>query len=494
MKDFIPLGSSRGLILNHTKMKQKAILVSVTIFFLIAGGCVSGSEKDEISPRPNIIFILADDLGYGDLGFLGQEKFATPGIDRLAEEGTLFTQHYSGSTVCAPSRACLFTGLHTGHAPVRGNIGVNGGEYPVPDSIPMMSEMFRNAGYVTGAFGKWGMGYPGSEGSPGKRGFDEWFGYNSQTLAHNYYPGYLWHNDQKIILEGNANGGTGQYSFDLIHQEAMKFLEKNRDTTFFMYLPYTIPHAELLLPDDSIFRSFTGRYGEEAWKGVDDGPDFRKGPYGSQQTPRAAFAAMVTRLDLAVADIIGKLKEYGIAENTLVIFTSDNGPHLEGGADPDFFDSNGPFRGYKRDLYEGGIHVPMIAWWPGTVEADTACDHLSAFWDFFPTFAELCGEAAPKGIDGISLAPSLTGRGTQANHAWLYWEFHEKGGRVALRQGDWKAVRYNVSENPDSNIELYNLAEDPGETRNVAKDFPEIERSMTSTLWSARDPHPDWEF
>jgi arylsulfatase A len=472
------------------------LIIAILATFLAATSCnqrSSTSEEGNTTP-PNIIYILADDLGWGDLGFLGQEKFSTPNIDRMAEQGMFFSQHYSGSTVCAPSRAVLFTGFHTGHAPIRGNKGMNGGGYPIADSIPMMSEMFKKQDYVTGAFGKWGMGYPGSEGAPVKRGFDEWYGYNSQSLAHNFYPEFLWHNDQKVILEGNANGGTEQYSFDLIHDRAMAFLEKNKDTTFFMYLPYTIPHAELVVPHDSIFESFIGKYPETPWQGVDDGPRYRKGPYSSQEYPHAAFAAMVTRLDLAVGEVLSKLEEYGIAENTLVIFTSDNGTHLEGGADPEFFGSNGPFRGYKRDLYEGGIRVPTIAWWPGTVVADTANDHVSAFWDMFPTFAELAGGEVPEGIYGITMVPALTGEGYQEKHARLYWEFHEKGGRVALREGDWKAVRYNVFEAPNSRIELYNLATDPGETTNVVEAYPEVERRLDALLRTSRTPHPVWEF
>jgi arylsulfatase A-like enzyme len=446
------------------------------------------------APSPNIIYILADDLGYGDLSFLGQEKFETPNIDRMAGEGMFFSQHYAGSTVCAPSRASLFTGLHTGHSPVRGNLSVNEGGYPIPDSIPMMSEMFRQKVYVNGVFGKWGIGYPGSESSPENRGFDEWYGYSHQGLAHNFYPEYLWHNDKKVILEGNANGGTGQYSFDLIHAQALKFLEENRDTSFFLYLPYTHPHAELIVPDDSIFQSYKRKYPETPWVGVDDGPTYRKGPYGSQEYPRAAFAAMVARLDMAVGDILNKVKEYGIAENTLIIFTSDNGPHQEGGADPEFFNSNGPFKGIKRDLYEGGIRVPAIAWWPGTVAANSTSDHVSAFWDMYPTFAELIGGELPDDLDGVSMVPSLTGEGYQKKHSRLYWEFHEKGGRIALREGDWKAVRYNVKKDPNSIIELYNLAEDPGETNNVVGENPEVERRMDALLRTARTPNPEWDF
>jgi arylsulfatase A-like enzyme len=479
--------------MKHTTLLLKIFTLCLA-FFLTSCNQQASKSKAEPVNRPNIIYILADDLGYGDLSCFGQEKFTTPNIDQMAAEGMVFTQHYSGSTVCAPSRACLFTGLHTGHSPIRGNKGMNDGGYPIADSIPMMSEMFKDQGYVTGAFGKWGMGFPGSEGSPEKRGFDEWFGYNSQMLAHNFYPEYLWHNDKKVILEGNAKGAANQYSFDLIHEKAMQFLKANKDTSFFMYLPYTIPHAELLVPDDSIFQSYIGKYPETPWKGVDNGPDYRKGPYGSQEYPHATFAAMVTRLDMAVGDVLDKLVEYGIAENTLVIFTSDNGTHMEGGADPGFFNSNGNFRGYKRDLYEGGIRVPTIAWWPVTVVADTSNDHVSAFWDMFPTFAELTGGKAPENIDGISMVPTLIGKGYQEEHARLYWEFHEKNGRIALREGDYKAVRYDVFDNPNSQIELYNLAEDPGETNNIVKDYPEVERRMDALLRTARTSHPVWDF
>lgn len=469
-------------------------LIILLAAVLLAPSCKTDRKEQEALSRPNIIYILADDLGYGDLSCLGQEKFKTPNIDQMAGQGMMFSQHYSGSTVCAPSRAVLFTGLHTGHAPIRGNKGMHEGGYPISDSIPMMSEMFKKEGYVTGGFGKWGMGYPGSEGSPDKRGFDEWFGYNSQMLAHNYYPEYLWHNDQKVIMEGNQGRGVGQYSFSLIHEQAMKFLEANKDTTFFMYLPYTIPHAELLVPDDSIFKSFIGTYPEIPWQGVDEGPNYRKGGYGSQKYPHAAFATMVTYMDIAVGDVLRKLEDLGIAENTLVIFTSDNGTHMEGGADPDFFNSNGPYRGYKRDLYEGGIHVPAIAWWPGTIQSNSTSDHVSAFWDMFPTFADLIGADLPTDIDGLSMAPTLTGEGSQEEHTNMYWEFHEKGGRVALREGDWKAVRYKVFENPDSPLELYNLADDPGETRNVAVDFPEVVKRMDAIIKTSRTSHPVWDF
>jgi len=474
--------------------------LSFSLLLLLVISCKnsgSGPESTSVSrsgSKPNIVYILADDLGYGDLSFLGQEKFRTPQIDRMAEEGMVFTQHYAGSTVCSPSRAVLFTGMHTGHAPIRGNFKVDGGDFPMPESAYLLPEMLKEQGYVTGAFGKWGMGFAGSSGSPEKCGIDEWYGYVSQTLAHNYYPENLWHNTEKIILEGNLNGGEKEYSFDLIHKAALDFIDANKDTTFFLYLPYTIPHAELKVPDDSIFRKFKGMFPEFYYQGVDDGPKFRKGPYCSQEFPHATFAAMVTRLDLAVGDILNKLEELGLDGNTLVIFTSDNGPHEEGGADPQFFNSSGPYRGLKRDLYEGGIHVPAIAWWPGVVKAGTHSDLISAFWDVFPTCADLAGSEVPENVDGISLVPVLTGSGEQQLHDHLYWEFHERQGRIAVRKGEWKAVKYQVNTNPDAAIELYNLKNDPGETKDLAGEYPELVREMDSIMKVSRTHHAIWDF
>ncbi len=468
----------------------------IHLLLLVAGlaSCQTRPKQTEVS-KPNIIYILADDLGYGDVGFNGQSKFATPNIDKLAAEGIVFTQHYSGSTVCAPSRSTLLTGMHTGHTAIRGNKEVQPeGQYPLPDSTYTLAEMLQEAGYKTGVFGKWGLGYPGSEGDPNMQGFDEFYGYNCQRLAHHYYPYHLWHNQEKVILEGNKGKNQNDYAADLIHDEAMKFIDSNKDSTFFMFYASPIPHAELLLPEKYI-KPFKGKFlPEKSYNGVDAGENYRQGPYGSQENSHAAFAAMVTLLDKQVGEISQKIQELGIADNTIIVFTSDNGPHQEGGADPDYFNSNGIYKGYKRDLYEGGIHVPMIVKWPNQIEAGSSTDHISAFWDVMPTFSDVAGEDLNKEIDGISFLPTLTGEGEQKKHDYLYWEFHEKGGRIAVRKGKWKAVKYNVTKKPNAEPELYDLSKDPGETHNLASEFPAVVKELTQTMKEARTESEVFQF
>lgn len=461
------------------------LLFFYCLFFLFA--CQTSSNKEKTTERkPNIIYILADDLGYGDLSSNGQQKFSTPNIDGLARQGLVFTQHYSGSTVCAPSRSCLMTGLHTGHTPVRGNKEIQPeGQHPLPDEALTLAELLREQGYATGAFGKWGLGFPGSSGDPINQGFDRFFGYNCQRLGHNYYPYYLWDNGKKVELTENEGQKTGVYAPELIHEQTLQFIEDNQNQAFFLFVPSIIPHAELVAPE-AYMEKFSGKFlPEKPYEGVDDGDNFRLGPYASQAEPHVAFAAMVTLLDDQVGEIVAKVKELGLEENTLIIFTSDNGPHREGGADPDYFDSNGPFKGYKRDLYEGGIRVPTIAYWPGRVKAGQT-DHLSAFWDVLPTAAELTGAEVPANIDGVSFLPTLTGQGVQQEHDYLYWEFHERGGRVAIRKGDWKGVRYDVLKNPDSPLELYDLSKDIGENNNIADQNPEVVEELDNLLKQAR--------
>jgi len=475
-------------------MHRYHLIVSLG-FVLLSMSCKTTVPGNKEQARPNIIYIMADDLGYGDVGFNGQSNFETPNIDRLAAEGMVFTQHYSGSTVCAPSRSTLMTGLHTGHTPIRGNKEVlPEGQHPMPDKTYTLTEMLNGAGYKTGVFGKWGLGYPGSEGDPNMQGVDEFFGYNCQRLAHHYYPYYLWHNQEKVILEGNKGSSQEDYAADLIHNRALDFIEANKDQAFFMFYASPIPHAELLMPQEDIDK-FKGKYlPEKQYQGIDGGENYRNGPYGSQEHCHATFAAMVTKLDQQVGDIVKKLEELGIAENTLIVFTSDNGPHKEGGADPDYFDSNGIYKGYKRDLYEGGIHVPMIARWPAQVEPGTETSHISAFWDVMPTLAEMAGVRLSDTLDGISFLPTLTGEGTQAEHGYLYWEFHEKGGRIAVRKGKWKGVRYNVQKDPGKEIELYDLSLDPGETQNVASEFPNVVKDLTGIMKSARTESEVFKF
>ncbi|GEO06458.1 arylsulfatase [Adhaeribacter aerolatus] len=487
-----------------TKVASKLIGL---LFFLFA--CSPAKQQNETATKeqkPNIIYILADDLGYGDLSCYGQQKFSTPNIDRLAAEGMLFRQHYAGTAVCAPSRSALMTGQHTGHTFVRGNKGINDGQYPLPDSAYTLPELLKQAGYVTGAFGKWGLGFPGSVGEPLKQGFDEFFGYNSQTIAHNYYPWDLWHNREKITLPENAGVKQGTYAPALIQEKTLAFIEQHKDTSFFLYVPSIIPHAELIAPsaymDQFLEKAAPGQPAkskfapETAYQGVDDlnAPRFKVGGYGSQPYPRAAFAAMMKVLDDQVGQIMEKVKTLGLEKNTIIIFTSDNGPHQEGGADPDFFNSNGPLRGYKRDLYEGGIRVPMIACWPGKIQANSTSDHISAFWDVMPTLAEVVNIKKPENTDGISFLPTLLGQAGQQQHNYLYWEFHEQGKKQAVRLGDWKGIRLGLAKNPVSPLELYNLKEDIGEERNVADQHPEVVKEMQQIMQQSHSEDPNWPF
>ncbi len=446
--------------------------------------------------KPNIIYILADDLGYGDLSCYGQKHFQTPNIDRMASEGMRFTQHYAGTSVCAPSRSSLMTGLTTGHTPIRGNRQHGEeGQWPLPDKSFTIAEMLKDAGYVTGAFGKWGLGSPGSEGDPNKQGFDRFYGFNCQSLAHNYYPGHLWDNQNKIILEGNSGDKFEEYAPDLIHKQALLFMEKNKDRPFFMYYPTTIPHAELMLPP-KYMEKYRGKFlPEKEYEGAVPGSKgFREGSYGTQHESHAAFAAMVTLLDQKVGEIFEKLKELGLDKNTIVIFSSDNGPHKEGGADPDYFDSNGPCKGYKRDLYEGGIREPMIVWWPGKISKGTTSDHLSAFWDVMPTLAEIAGAKKPENIDGISFLPTLLNKTGQKNHETMYWEFHELDGRQAIRKNNWKLIRYQVFIPAKTTTELYDLSKDPGEENNIAGNHPEIVSKLLKVMAESRVPSDVFKF
>ena len=465
--------------------------------FLMLLGCGQRAEPGQADrDLPNIIYILADDLGYGDLSCYGQQKFSTPNIDRMADRGIRFTRHYAGSTVCAPSRSVLMTGLHTGHTYIRGNREVKPeGQEPLPDSVVTLAEILKQAGYVTGAFGKWGLGFPGSEGAPLNQGFDHFFGYNCQRVAHRYYPAYLWEDGQKFFLEGNDWTEKVTYAPDVIQEQTLAFIRENRDTAFFAFVPAIIPHAELVVPEDSIFQHYRGRYPEQPYEGgpgADYGPEMVIGRYCSQEYPRATFASMVRRLDLYVGQIMDLLEELGIAGHTIIMFSSDNGPHHEGGADQDFFNSNGGLRGIKRDLYEGGIRVPFIVSWPDRIEPGRNSDHVSAFWDLFPTLAEIAGEEIGE-TDGISLLPELLGE-QQPEHNCLYWEFHEQGGKQAVLRGKWKAVRLNVGEDPIGVPELYDLVEDPSEQHNVASGHPEVAGQLSKLMEEARVPSDLFRF
>ena len=430
-------------------------------------GAAALSAQPPNPPRPNILFILADDLGYGDLGCYGQRDIQTPNLDRLAAAGTRFTQAYAGSTVCAPSRGSLMTGLHTGHAFIRGNANID-----LPANTVTAPRILKQAGYRTAMIGKWGLGTIRGTGTPEQQGFDDWFGYLDQVHAHTYYPTELWENGREVFLAGNFGPGRTDYSPDLFTRRAHRFLDHQTTANpFFLYLAYTTPHAN-------------NERGAQTGNGMDVPSDE---PYGNRNWPQVEknFAAMVTRMDRDIGSLIDKLKARGILDNTLIVFTSDNGPHREGGHDPDFFHSRGPLRGIKRDLYEGGIRVPAIAHWPGVVPAGVS-DVPWAFWDFLPTAAELAGAPAPKITDGRSIVPALKGGakgGAITGRDYFYWEFHENGFFQGVRQGKWKAVRYHRRSNP---IELYDLSSDAGETRNLAAQNPEIVRHMAEIMTNAR--------
>lgn len=463
-----------------------------------AGSALAGCARNEGTQSPNVVFILADDLGWGDLSCYGQTRFETPNIDALASNGKLFTQCYSGTTVSAPSRSCLITGTHSGHTYIRGNLRVPPeGQFPLPTGAETIFKDFKNAGYATGAFGKWGLGPIGSTGDPNSQGVDRFFGYNCQTLAHSYYPDHLWDNGTKVMLEDNVDEipyGEGTYSADLIHEKALEFMEDavKEGKPFFMWYPTTIPHAELIVPQDSIIRKFIGKYPETPYHGEDYGnPRFRIGGYCSQEYPHATFAAMVTRLDVYVGQIVEKLKELGVYDNTIVIFSSDNGPHLEGGADPDFFDSNGPWRGYKRDLYEGGIRVPMIVQWPGHVEKGSRTGFMCSFWDMMPTFRTIIGSrSGTEGLDGIDLLPLLEGREGQKEHEYLYFEFAERAGQAA-RKGPWKLIRLDIGS-PNDRYELYDIDSDPAEEHDLAAENPEVVEELKAIMAEAHIPNSNF--
>ena len=446
---------------------------------LLPGISHSAAEK------PNIIYILTDDLGYGDLGCYGQELIKTPNIDRLAAEGMRFTNHYAGSTVCAPSRCSLMTGLHTGHCYIRGNRQADEhGQEPIPSDTVTVAKLLKNAGYSTGLIGKWGLGGPDTEGHPNRQGFDYFFGYLCQGHAHNYYPEFVYRNNERFPLVNKVDSpgryaGSGkasvkkEYSHDLYAAEALSFIERHRNEKFFLYLALTIPHAN-------------NEAGKEGMEVPSDEP------YSDRDWPQPQknHAAMITRMDRDIGRLMQRLKDYGIDDNTIVIFSSDNGPHQEGGAVPEFFKSSGPLRGIKRDLYEGGVRVPLIARWPGKIRAGSTSAHMSAFWDFLPTAAELAGADKPDGIDGISYLPALEGRtADQKRHDYLYWEFHEgKATKQAVRKRFWKAVRLK----PSANIELYDLATDIAEKKDVAAENPKVVAQMEDIIKTARTESEFW--
>ncbi|MBM3858715.1 MAG: arylsulfatase [Verrucomicrobia bacterium] len=425
------------------------------------------------APRPNIVYILADDLGYGDLGSYGQQLIRTPRLDALAKQGMRFTQHYAGAPSCQPSRCVLLTGKHTGRARLRAN-----SKLPLLPEDFTLSEMLQQAGYATGAVGKWGLGDRDTTGAPWKKGFDEFFGYLDQTHAHTYYPNHLWRNEKRVEIPENQNGKRAVYSHDLFAQAALDFIRRHKDKPFFFYGAFTIPHAEVTVPEDSL-AEYRGKWPEpKKFEGSKT--------YCPQDQPRAVRAAMITRLDRDMGRILDLLDELKLAENTLVIFTSDNGPITAGGQDPEFFNSAGPLRGLKFTLYEGGIRVPFLARWPGKIAPGSMSDFASDFADMLPTFAELAGVKPPAGLDGVSIAPTLLGQNArQQRRAYHYWE---AAPQQALRQGDWKAYRAA----PGKPLELYNLASDISESRDLAKENPALASKMERLLQEARVESPEF--
>ncbi len=419
--------------------------------------------------KPNIIFIMADDLGYGDLGCYGQKIIQTPRIDQMADEGLRFTQCYAGSTVCAPSRSVLMTGQHTGHTTVRGNFGKHGvkglgggsGRVPLKEDDVTVAEILKNAGYVTGMTGKWGLGEPDTSGQPNEQGFDEWFGYLNQRRAHNYYPTFLWRNKERVDLPGNEDGGVETYSHDLFTDFALEFIENHHTEPFFLYLAYTIPHDEYEIPE-------LEPYVEDSWS--DDAK---------------VHASMVTRMDRDVGKILDALKEHYIDEKTIVFFCSDNGAarRWEG-----VFDSSGPLRGHKRDMYEGGIRTPMIVRWPGRVAPGTVSDAVWYFPDVLPTLAAIAGTEPSQNIDGVNVLPTILGQRQDLDDRFLYWEFFERGFQQAVRWKNWKAIQLE----PGAPLELYDLETDIGETSNIADQHPNIIKRIETYLQTARTESENW--
>ena len=480
--------------INEVSYMEKN-LIKACCWFLLLTACESTSKNQPESyasqKAPNIIYILVDDMGFGDLSCYGQKILKTPNIDQLAAEGMMFLQHYAGSTVCGPSRASLLTGKHTGHTSVRGNQPP--GQLLAPEEITI-PEALKPAGYTTGIVGKWGVGHPPPSNDPALNGFDHAYGYINMWHAHNFYPEFLYLNGARKQLEGNVTDmgfdyaddmpeGTGvakkrgTYTLDEFNSDALSFIENNQDTTFFLYLALNAPHANneagYFLGDGMEVPSY-GQYEDRDW------PNTEKG-----------FAAMIDIIDGIVGNVMAKLKEARIDDNTLVIFTSDNGPHQEGGHNAAFFDSNGPLRGKKRDLYEGGIRMPMLARWPGKIAAGSSTAHISAFWDVLPTLCDVANIAIPNGVDGKSFLPTLLGQEGQQAHEYLYWEFYEAGGKQAIRKGDWKLVKLNLRDRDRVvETELYQMSTDMSEIKNVAGKHLDIVEELEALLQEAHTPFP----
>jgi arylsulfatase A len=487
---------------------MKALLLTAAA----CAGLVALTQPARVQ-HPNIVFVLADDLGYGELGSYGQQRIRTPRLDRMAAEGMRFTQFYAGSPVCAPSRSAFVSGKHTGHTYVRDNHELGGfpddeerGQLPLPPNYPTAARWLREHGYTTAVVGKWGLGGPQSTGVPTKQGFDFFFGYLDQKQAHNYYPTHLWRNEERFALrnryfsphqklDGDPNDPKSyekyrgvDYAVDFMTSQAIDWLRANASKPFFLYFAPTLPHLALQVPEGAR-KEYEKQFPETPYLGDKN--------YLPQQTPRAAYAAMITYLDTQVGRIQDALKAIGVEDRTLVIFTSDNGATFDvGGAPTAFFQSNDSLRGHKQDVYEGGIRVPMIARWPGHVRSGVTSDLVGANWDMWATFAEIGGAQPPPDTDGISILPTLLGTSGQRPHESLYWEYHSQGSAQAVRMGRWKGVRSQAARNPDGPIELYDLARDPAETTDVSAAHPDEVRRIAEIMKRSHTPSviPRWNF
>jgi len=470
------------------------------------------SSCNRPEPKPNIIFIMADDLGYGELGCYGQEKIRTPHLDRLAEEGMRFTQFYAGSPVCAPSRCVLLTGKHSGHAAIRDNKEMGGwkdeeefGQMALPDSCITIAESLKKAGYATAIIGKWGLGGPDTEGVPNKQGFDYFYGYLDQKQAHNYYPTHLWENEAWDTLnnvyfsphqqlEGDPDDLSNfdkykgeDYAIDEMMERAMQFARVHSHEPFFLYLPLPIPHLALQVPDGAL-KEYLGAFPDTAYLG-DKG-------YLPHPNPKAAYAAMITYMDQWIGRLHDELLLLGIEDNTIVFFTSDNGATYDriGGTDTHFFRSNGNLKGFKGSVNEGGIRVPLIIKWPGKIAPGSVSSHQSAFWDVFTTMEDIAGVPEKTTTDGISLLPCLTGKEDQKEHAYLYWEFPSYGGQQAIIKGKWKGVKQGLNKDPGASMQLFNILEDPEELQDISGDNPDVVKELELLMQNARRPSEDFPF
>lgn len=457
-------------------------MVIIACFLCIMSGCINSNTDNELplAEKPNIIFIMADDMGYGEAGCYGQKIIKTPNIDKIAAEGMKFTQFYAGSAVCAPSRCVLMTGKHTGHSYIRNNgqpieknpITPFPGQNPIPDSVLTIGEILQQNGYVTAAIGKWGLGNTGTSGDPNKQGFDLFYGFKCQVHAHNHYPEFLWRNDTMEKLAGNDRTLYGaQHSQDMMTKEALNFIDENKNSPFFLYLPFIIPHLAIQTTDPFL----------EMYRNSLTESEYKHRGYIQHPFPHAAYAGMITQMDDGIGQIMNKIKKLGLDKNTIIIFTSDNGPTYGrlGGADSDFFNSSGPLNGRKGSLLEGGIREPLVVSWPGKIKAGTVTDLPSAFWDVLPTLCEISGSEIPENTDGISFLPTLLEEKKQKKHETLYWEFPAYGGQAAMISGDWKLLVQNlISKNKPVTIQLFNLKVDVGEQNDLSKEEPKIVKEL----------------